>query len=169
MKLKPTAIGVFSCWILCPLARFFFTCCRCKSIARKPRTATLCHSTHKYTFPVFGLATSLEPRLESQSFPLLPVHSRCRGCLLFTWSHSDTHHSRLDSSGRGIGPSQWPLPGDRPFEFHIDKILVKCEHCWIKLDIKVYRRHKFPFLRVDLFNPWSSFEVVRRQTFFYHK
>jgi hypothetical protein len=29
---------------------------------------------------------------------------------IFTWSHSDTHHSRQDSSGRGIGPSQRPLP-----------------------------------------------------------
>jgi hypothetical protein len=29
---------------------------------------------------------------------------------IFTWSHSDTHHSRWDSSGWGIGPSQRPLP-----------------------------------------------------------
>jgi hypothetical protein len=27
-----------------------------------------------------------------------------------TWSHSDTHHSRYESSGRGIGSSQRPLP-----------------------------------------------------------
>jgi hypothetical protein len=29
---------------------------------------------------------------------------------IFSWSHSDTHHSRYDSSGWGIGPSQRPLP-----------------------------------------------------------
>jgi hypothetical protein len=29
---------------------------------------------------------------------------------IFTWPHSDTHPSRKDSSGRGIGPSQRPLP-----------------------------------------------------------
>jgi hypothetical protein len=29
---------------------------------------------------------------------------------IFTWSHLDTYHSRQDSSGRGIGPSQRPLP-----------------------------------------------------------
>jgi hypothetical protein len=28
----------------------------------------------------------------------------------FIWSHSNTHHSRQDSSGQGIGPSQRPLP-----------------------------------------------------------
>jgi hypothetical protein len=29
---------------------------------------------------------------------------------IFTWSYSYTHHSWQDSSGRGIGPSQRPLP-----------------------------------------------------------
>jgi hypothetical protein len=29
---------------------------------------------------------------------------------IFTWSHSNTHHSRYHSSGRGIGLSQRPLP-----------------------------------------------------------
>jgi hypothetical protein len=56
----------------------------------------------------------------SYSLPLLPTQSRCRGCLfsldhtqklsIFTWSNSDTHHSRQNSSGRGMGPSQRPLP-----------------------------------------------------------
>jgi hypothetical protein len=42
------------------------------------------------------LAVSLRNtfRFVSQSFPLLPTHSRCWGCFIFTWSHSYTHHSR---------------------------------------------------------------------------
>jgi hypothetical protein len=48
----------------------------------------------------------------SPSLFYLLVHSRCRGFFIFTWSHSNTHHSRQDSSGRRIGPSHRPLPDD---------------------------------------------------------
>ena len=45
--------------------------------------------------------------------PLLPTHCRWRGLLLHLSTLHDTHthtHTRYDSSGWVIGPSQWPLP-----------------------------------------------------------
>jgi hypothetical protein len=45
----------------------------------------------------------------SPSLSYLLVHSRCRG-FLFSLDHTQAHHGRYDSSGRGIGPSQRPLP-----------------------------------------------------------
>jgi hypothetical protein len=63
----------------------------------------------------------------SPSLFYLPVHSRCRGFLWsFIWSHSDTQHSRWDSSGRGIGPSQRPLPDNTN--------TVQDKHPWSRWD-----------------------------------
>jgi hypothetical protein len=42
-------------------------------------------------------------------WPLPRAHVRCRCFFSPQWSHSVTH-ARLDSSGRGIGPSQRRLP-----------------------------------------------------------
>jgi hypothetical protein len=41
--------------------------------------------------------------------PLPTYHCRCKGHS-YIWSHTRISHSRLDASGRGIGPSQKPLP-----------------------------------------------------------
>jgi hypothetical protein len=40
----------------------------------------------------------------------LPTHCRCWGLLLHLITHSDTYTHPLDSSGRGIGPLQRPIP-----------------------------------------------------------
>jgi hypothetical protein len=42
------------------------------------------------SFPVMYITTFSAFRFVSQSFPLLPTHSRCRGCL-FSLDHNQTH------------------------------------------------------------------------------
>jgi hypothetical protein len=59
-------------------------------------------ATTRYNFLSFFL---------SLVWALLPTHCRCRGLLLHLISFNDTHtHTRLDSSGREISPTQRPLP-----------------------------------------------------------
>jgi hypothetical protein len=42
-------------------------------------------------------------------WPLLPTHCKCRGHLFHLMTLSDTHHTRYDSSGRVISPTQRPV------------------------------------------------------------
>jgi hypothetical protein len=66
------------------------------------------------TLPLLALRTYSGIQFNSfRSFsvwPLLPTHNRRRGLLLYLITLTGTTHSREDSSGRGIGPKQIPLP-----------------------------------------------------------
>jgi hypothetical protein len=74
------------------------------------------------TFPLLALRTYSGVQFYSfRSFsvwPLLPTHSRSRGLLLHLITLTDTTHSREDSSGRGIGPKQIPLPDNTQHSLH---------------------------------------------------
>jgi hypothetical protein len=65
-------------------------------------------------------------------WPLVPTHCRCRGLLLHLITLNDTHththtHIRWDSSGRGIGPSQRPVPDNAQHTQQTDMSLAGFE------------------------------------------